>query len=371
VKEQKMPKKSKKVMPKPTRLAKVASAIKPEKTHWLCEGRIAIGCVTVIAGEPGLGKSQIAARLAATVSRGGPWPCGEGPAPQGDVVMLVSEDDLAKRTMPLLMAANANLKCVHLIGDHDDPNHKPINLFDDEDLNRLGREVNRTENPKLLIVDPVGAFVDSRMNNGSAARQLIAKLTRGAKRSGIAIVLICHLTKSGGKNALSMIAGSSAIAAAARAVYLVLRGAPGSKWRILACAKNNLGLDNIALRYCIKAEKVDGIDTTRIAWHRDRVQITADEALAKVKANSAKSAQTRAVDELLKGLLADGKRATAEIFAKGEQSGFSPKQLRSAAKRLQVAITNTGFGATKRWFWEAPRVRKSGKLILRYRAVPQ
>src|ERR1700722_4167239 len=68
VKEQKMPKKSKKVMPKPTRLAKVASAIKPEKTHWLCEGRIAIGCVTVIAGEPGLGKSQIAARLAATVS---------------------------------------------------------------------------------------------------------------------------------------------------------------------------------------------------------------------------------------------------------------------------------------------------------------
>ncbi len=286
--------------------------------------------------------------------------------------MLVGEDDLAERTMPLLLAANANLARIHLIGDHGEPNYKPINLLDDEDLKRLGREVNRTENPKLLVIDPIGAFVNSRVNNASAARQLLAKLTRGAKISGIAIVLICHVTKSGGKNALSMIAGSSAIAAAARAVYLVLRGAPGSKWQILACAKNNLGVDNIALRYCIKAEEVaGGVATTRIVWNKYPVQMTADEALAKSKVNGAKPTQPRAVDELLKGLLANGKRATAKIFEKGEESGFTPRQLRTAAARLQVVVTNTGFGATKRWFWEAPRVRKSGKLILRYRAVPQ
>jgi MoxR-like ATPase len=33
------------------------------------------GCVTLIAGEPGLGKSQLAARLAAQVSTGGWWVC--------------------------------------------------------------------------------------------------------------------------------------------------------------------------------------------------------------------------------------------------------------------------------------------------------
>ena len=138
-----MPKKSKS-------LAKVASAITSKKTDWVWDGRIAKGRVTVIAGDPGIGKSQIAAKLAATVSRGGKWPCGEGSAPEGDVVMLISEDDHAERSRPLLLAANANLKRVHLIGDYDDQNDKPINLFDEKDRERIGEEIART---KSTIVD--------------------------------------------------------------------------------------------------------------------------------------------------------------------------------------------------------------------------
>jgi predicted ATP-dependent serine protease len=62
-----MPKKSKKAKPKQAPLGKLASEVMPEKTDWVWENRIAKGCVTVIAGDPGVGKSQIAATLAATV----------------------------------------------------------------------------------------------------------------------------------------------------------------------------------------------------------------------------------------------------------------------------------------------------------------
>jgi putative DNA primase/helicase len=344
-----MPKKSKKSTPKPARLAKVASAIKPKKTAWVWKDRIAKGCVTVIAGDPGVRKSQIAAMLAAKVSTGGKWPCGEGSAPEGDVVMLIAEDDLAEGIRPRLMAAKANLAHVHLIGDHD------INLFDEEDRLRIADEIERTKNPQLLIVDPITAFADSRVNNGTAARKLLDDLTDGAKYHGIAIVLICHLAKSGGRNALSMIAGSSAIAAAARAVYLATDGEPGSTYQILACVKNNLAPSNIALQYRIKREKVEGgITTSRVAWNKTPLQMTADEALAKAKVNGAKSTQPRPAEELLKGLLAYGKRGAGEIFTKGKQSGFSPKQLGTAAKRLAVVKTNTGYGQSKKWFWELP-----------------
>jgi putative DNA primase/helicase len=342
-----MPKKSKP-------LAKMASAIKPEKTDWVWDGRIAKGRITVIAGDPGIGKSQLAVMLAAKVSRGGKWPCGEGSAPTGDVVMLIGEDDLATRIRPLLMAANANLNRIHLIGEHDGADYKPINLFDAKDRYRVGDEIARAKNPQLLIIDPITAFADSRVNNGTAARQLVAELTRGAKHFGIAIVLICHLTKSGGRNALSMIAGSSAIGAAPRAVFLVLRE-PDSKYRIFACAKIDSGKYNIALRYRIDAEEVaEGIATTRIVWNRHPLQMMADEALAKARVNGTKPTRPRPVEEFVKRLLVDGKRATREIFEKGEQSGFSEKQFRTAAKHLGVQHTNTGGPRNKKWFWELP-----------------
>jgi putative DNA primase/helicase len=351
-----MPKKPKKVMPKKSKpLARVASSIKAEKIDWVWDGRIAKGRVTVIAGDPGIGKSQIAVTLAAKVSTGGKWPNGEGSPPEGDVVMLIGEDDLATRIKPLLMAANANVKRVHLFGN-DGADHKPINLFDAEDHDAIAKTLARAKNPQLLIIDPITAFADSRLNNGTAARQLLAELTVGAKSWGIAVVLICHLTKNSGRNALSMIAGSSAIGAAPRAVFLVLRE-PDSKWRIFACVKIDSGKYNIALRYCIKpAEVAGGVATTRIVWHKEPLRMTADEAIAKAKVNGAK--QTRPVEEFVKGLLADGKCAASEILAKGEQSGFTPKQLRKAAKDLGVQHTNTGGPKTKKWFWELPAPAK-------------
>ena len=46
-----------------------ASDVRAKKHKWLWQHRIVRGAVTVIAGEPGLGKSQLGIKLAATVSK--------------------------------------------------------------------------------------------------------------------------------------------------------------------------------------------------------------------------------------------------------------------------------------------------------------
>jgi putative DNA primase/helicase len=332
-----------------------AADIKPEAVSWLWPNRIARGSITLIAGRPGLGKSQIAATLAAKVSTGGKWPH-KGSAPLGDVFMLIGEDDLATTVKPRLTAAKANSARIHLISiSHT--NSKSSNLLDK--LDGLAITIEGTENPKLLIVDPISAFFGMHINDSTRVRDLLNRLNEMAKDYDMAVVLIGHLTKAGGPSALSTIGGSTAFAAAARAVHLVVPCEASSKRRIFVCAKNNLGTDDSALQFWIKREKVRGINSSRIAWHKDRLQMTADEALAKSKVNSAKSPQLRAVDELVKGLLTDGKRATAEIFAKGDESGFTPRQLRTAATRLTVVKSNTGFGPSKEWFWELPAAPKS------------
>jgi hypothetical protein len=158
-----------------------------------------------------------------------------------------------------------------------------------------------------------------------------------------------------------MIAGSSAIGAVPRAVFLVLRE-PASKWRIFACAKIDFGKHNIALQYRIKREKVEGgIATSQVAWNKTTLQMTADEALARAKVNGVKRPPPRPVDEFLEVFLAGGKRAVSEVVAKGEASGITKKQLDTAAKHLGVVKTNTGYGTSKKFFWELPAPVKNAK----------
>ena len=53
--------------------------------------------------------------MAATVTKGGDWPCGEGTAPKGNVLMLTAEDDIDDTVVPRLMAAGADLDRVEII----------------------------------------------------------------------------------------------------------------------------------------------------------------------------------------------------------------------------------------------------------------
>jgi hypothetical protein len=92
-----------------------AANIVPKPIEWLWPGRVAIGKQTLIAGEAGLGKSQIGIAMAAAVTTGGPWPCNEGHAPHGNVIILSAEDDPADTIVPRLLAAGADPQRVQII----------------------------------------------------------------------------------------------------------------------------------------------------------------------------------------------------------------------------------------------------------------
>jgi hypothetical protein len=52
------------------------SEVEAERVEWLWEGRIPLGKITLIDGDPGTGKSAVTTDLAARVSVGKPWPDG-------------------------------------------------------------------------------------------------------------------------------------------------------------------------------------------------------------------------------------------------------------------------------------------------------
>src|SRR5215470_17032700 len=64
-----------------------ASGIKQQPVDWIWPGRIALGKMTLLGGDPGAGKSQIATDICARMSKGRPWP-DDGKAELGSSIIL-------------------------------------------------------------------------------------------------------------------------------------------------------------------------------------------------------------------------------------------------------------------------------------------
>jgi hypothetical protein len=86
----------------------------PRQVRWLWSSRIALGKFSLLAGNPGLGKSQITVAIAAAVTTGGALPGGCS-APLGSVIFVVCEDDYSDTIVPRLIAAGADLDRVFFL----------------------------------------------------------------------------------------------------------------------------------------------------------------------------------------------------------------------------------------------------------------
>ena len=107
-----------------------AADITPRRIDFLWPGRLARGKHTAIAGEPGDGKSQFSIYVAATISRGGEWPCNEGRAPLGNVIIFNAEDGADDTIVPRLIAAGADIERIHIVSAvllEDGKGHRPLN----------------------------------------------------------------------------------------------------------------------------------------------------------------------------------------------------------------------------------------------------
>src|SRR5262245_19605086 len=72
-------------------------------------GRIPKRTITIIAGHQKSGKSLVSCAIAATISRGGSFPCSKRLAKRGRVNILNAEDDPATVLRHRLAAAGADL----------------------------------------------------------------------------------------------------------------------------------------------------------------------------------------------------------------------------------------------------------------------
>jgi putative DNA primase/helicase len=219
-----------------------ASDVTPERIEWLWAGRIAVGKLTLIGEKPGLGKSQVAAKIAAGVSNGWSWPCNEGDAPRGTVIIFSAEDGLRDTVVPRLLAAGADMSRVVIISAvTDETGRKTFDLKAHVDL--LEAEARRIGDVKLIIIDPISAYMGNADGHSNVeTRGVLEPIAEFADRLHIAVVAITHFNKPGAGNqsVMERFTGSIAFIAAARAAFAVIPDEADESRVLFLQVKNNL-----------------------------------------------------------------------------------------------------------------------------------
>ena len=325
-------------------------SVKAEPVKWLWPGRFALGKVSMIAGDPGLGKSLLSLDLAARVSTGSRWPDGSACSP-GNIMLISAEDDPSDTIRPRLDAAGANVSRIHILTGVMRPNletgGQAEGSFELLDINPLEDAIARVGDVRLIVVDPISAFQgDADSHNNSEVRALLAPLAALAARYNLAIIAVSHLNK-GQKEALYRVAGSLAYVAAARAVFAVAKDKDDPVRRLFLPVKNNLGNDEGGLAY--RVEVFNG--APRVEWEATPIVADIGEMLGTSEFGAGSHTERREAGEWLMELLASGPMAAKEIKAQASDAGFSWRTIERAKAHSKVMAKKESFSG--RWVWEA------------------
>jgi DNA polymerase-1 len=341
------------VLPMPTAAAVCLNDVWPQRVDWLWEGRIPFGTITLLDGDPGLGKSFLTLEIAARASRGLSVPPDEGirvSEPIG-VLLLNAEVDLARTIRPRLDACGADLARIHALPDlPDGTTLRPPVLPDDLDtIERLITQLG----VKLVTFDPLMAFLSGKVDShkDSDVRRILYRLKLMAERTQAAVVVVRHLNKLVNvRDPLYRGGGSIGIIGAARSALMVGNHPedPENK-RVLCRSKGNLSAEPPALAY----EICNDNGVVRVKWHGE-VSFTAADLLGKQVPK--RQAQGDALDEaiaFLQDALRNEPQKTDEVRANAADRDIALRTLERAKKEMQVRSFSKGFNP-KTWYWELP-----------------
>lgn len=323
------------------------SEVEPERVAWLWPGRVPLGKITTVDGDPGLGKSTLVeGEMAARVTTGSPWPDGS-PCPRGAVIVLTAEDGLADTIRPRLDAHGADASrvvCFEAVEFGPDEERLPSLSLD---VARIEAAV-ISEGALLVIIDVLMAFLGSRTDSyrDQDMRAALTPLAKMAERTGCAVVVLRHLSKTGGANALYRGGGSIGIIGAARSGLLVAPDPDEPDRRVLAVVKANLAAPVPALAFRLVPDDEHGC--ARVAWDGETTHTASQ--LLEHREPEERSAGDEAVD-FLTDLLGGGPLPAAEVKRLARAAGLAERTVDRARSRAGVETKRDGFGKGATYTW--------------------
>lgn len=324
-------------MIKPKWLLKKLSEYEKLELSWIWEPYIARGMLTILEGDPNVGKSYLTMHMAAIMTIGGTLPDSQKLLKEG--VLFLSAEDAAEYTVrPRIEAMGGDSNKVWFPAE-------PF-TFTDESIKKLDQHL-ENHVTGLIIIDTLFSFLPDGVDTSKpgAIRERLHAMANLAKEHDCAIVVVRHWTKGDRGKAIYRGGGLIDIIGVARSGITIAVHPEDPKLRIMAHMKYNLSERGDSRVF--ELVKDDAKELPELVW-RGVTDITADALEA--SGNVAPKALETAINFLRQELQASAKQSKL-IRQSANAKGIASRTLERAKKELRVISVKRGDG----WMWSLPQ----------------
>lgn len=230
------------------------SRVKSKPIEWIWDGRVPLGMLSSLNGDPGQGKTFVALALAAAVTRGGELPDG-AKAPSGSVIVMNADNSKERILKPRLEQLGADCKRVLHFTDVERLD-KTLSAFSMKRDAAIIEDVCASEKDvRLVIIDPISCFLGgTNMNEGTEVREALRGLEKVADAYQLAILLVNHNSKREGAKTLYKSLGSIQFLAAEQIAWVVTNHPKDPKRQLMVWKKSNISPFKKGLAFRIDEE---------------------------------------------------------------------------------------------------------------------
>jgi hypothetical protein len=302
---------------------RTAATVAPAPVEWLIEPWVARKQLTLIAGQPGTGKSTFGAWLVSHAKR--------------PIIMPGCEEDPGMMLIPRLLAHGVKLSDVLLLDT--------MEWVFGRDRERLIRAV-RQHSADLIWLDPLDNYMgEADEDLGGPVRRYLESLFHVARETGAAIVGVRHP----GKDPRNLLPGSRHWRTVPRMVLeLLYDGGPPVR-RVCRPHKDSLGREAPARFY----DLVGPPGRPRLwTWGKEAPEMEVD----LIRSNPDRLERHKIEDaiELIEGMLAREEIEISAIYSAGEKERIGDRCIRRAGERIGVLKRREGNGRDHRCYWRLP-----------------
>ena len=330
--------------------------VEEENLDWVWYPYLAKSELTILEGDPGVGKSYLAQMIAKAVCDGERLPSPKiRSLPMGKVAYFDMENSSGSVTKKRLVANGiVNLKNYF-------QEEEPFSIDDDDTMEAVYEAIDRLR-PSLVVFDTLNTYIGKAdTHKASETQQAFKTFIEIARRFNCSVLVLRHLTKSSKEKALYRGQGSIAFTGLARVVMTVgMLPDDEEDTRVMAVTKINVTRPPKALTFSITAlpDTLKDEDRSEFTWG-EFVDLSTDDIISVEHEPNRERKKRDDAKVFLEELLKTGSMEKNEVIKAGEARSIGEKSLIRAATELGLIRSVAGFGSTKFSYWGYPRPSKN------------